>query len=160
MLIFGEAAHCDDHNGVFVYREVAGQIAGNVDGALHLGDGAFPDFGVAGGQIDQEVPGEEVGQVGREAHGQFLLKDLVNIDVEVFVGEVEFEEVWCCLFNQGFIVVVPYRQAPGAFKGEVAAGYEIVLQIALKKERPFFNVALDGTPEQLRQVVWLQATAG
>ena len=87
VLIFGEASHRDDHDGVFVHRKVAGQIAGNVDGALHLGNGAFPDFGVAGGQIDQEVPGEEVGQVGREAHGQFLLKDLVNIDVEVFVGE-------------------------------------------------------------------------
>ena len=98
--------------------------------------------------------------MGREAHGQFLLKDLVNIDVEVFVGEVEFEEIRCCLFDQRFIVVVPYRQAPGAFKGEVAAGYEVVLQIALKKERPFFNVALDGTPEQLRQVVRLQAAAG
>ena len=56
--------------------------------------------------------------------------------------------------------MVPYRQAPGAFEGEVAAGYEVILQIALKKERPFFNVALDGTPEQLRQVVWLQAAAG
>ena len=56
--------------------------------------------------------------------------------------------------------MVPHRQAPGAFKGEVAAGYEVILQIALKKERSFFNVALDGTPEQLRQVVWLQSTAG
>ena len=98
--------------------------------------------------------------MGREAHGQFLLKDLVNIDIKVFVGEVEFEEIRCCLFDQGFVVVVPYRQTPGAFKGEVAAGYEVVLQIALKKERPFFNVALDSTPEQLRQVVWLQATSG
>ena len=73
---------------------------------------------------------------------------------------MEFEEIRCCLFDQRFVVVVPYRQAPGAFEGEVAAGYEVVLQIALKKERPFFNVALDGPPEQLRQVVWLQAAAG
>ena len=98
--------------------------------------------------------------MGREAHGQFLLKDLVNIDVEVFVGEVEFEEIRCCLFDQGFVVVVAHRQPPGAFKGEVAAGYKVVFQIALEKERPFFNVALDGTPEQLRQVVRLQAAAG
>ena len=56
--------------------------------------------------------------------------------------------------------MVPYRQAPGTFKGEVAAGYEVILQIALKKERSFFNVALDGTPEQLRKVVRLQATSG
>lgn len=74
--------------------------------------------------------------MGREAHGQFLLKDLVNIDIKVFVGEVEFEEIRCCLFNQRFVVVVPYRQTPGAFKGEVAAGYEVILQIALEKNDP------------------------
>ena len=73
---------------------------------------------------------------------------------------MELQEVWLCLFDQRLVVVVANRQTPGAVELEVAAGHQIVLQVALEEERAFFNVALHGAAQQLRQVVRLQTAAG
>ena len=160
VLVLGEATHGHNHDRVLVHGEVAGQVTGDVDGALHLGDGAFPHLGVLRGEVHEEVAGEEVGQVGGEAHVQLGVEDIVDVDVQVLVGEVELQEVRLSLFNQRLVVVVADGQTPGAIELEVAAGDQVILQVALEEERAFFNVALHGTADQLRQVVRLQAAAG
>ena len=98
--------------------------------------------------------------MGGEAHVQLGVKDVIDVNLEVLVGEVELQEVRLCLFNQRLVVVVTNRQTPGAVELEVAAGHQIVLQVALEEERAFFNVALHGAAQQLRQVVRLQTAAG
>ena len=98
--------------------------------------------------------------MGGETHVQLGVKDVVDVDLEVLVGEVELQEVRLCLFNQRLVVVVTNRQTPGTVELEVAAGHQVVLQVALEEERAFFNVALHGAAQQLRQVVRLQTAAG
>ena len=85
VLILGEATHGHDHDRVLVYGEVAGQVTGDVDGALNLSDGAFPHLGVLGRKVHQEVTCEQVGQVGGEAHVQLGVKDVVDVNLEVLV---------------------------------------------------------------------------
>ena len=93
MLVLGEATHGHDHDRILIYGEVAGQITGDVNGALNLSDGALPHLGVLGREVHQEVACEQVGQVGGEAHVQLRVKDVVDVDLEVLIGEVELQEV-------------------------------------------------------------------
>ena len=72
--------------------------------------------------------------MGGEAHVQLGVKDVVDVNLEVLVGEVELQEVRLSLFNQRLVVVVTNRQTPGAVELEVAAGHQVVLQIALEEE--------------------------
>src|SRR5699024_464772 len=106
--------HGNNHDRVVIHGEVAGQIAGDVDGALNLCDGALPGFLVARGQVYQKVTGKEVGQVGGEGHVELTVKDLIDIDFKILVGEVELQEVGLGVLDQRLVVVVADGQAPGA----------------------------------------------
>ena len=159
VLVLGEAAHGHNHNRVLIHGEVAGQVTGDVNGALHLGDGAFPHLGVLRGEVHEEVASEEVGQVGGEAHVQLGIEDIVDVDVQILVGEVELQEVRLSLFNQRLVVVVADGQTPGAIELEVAAGDQVILQVTFEEEGAFFNIAMHGTAYKLVQMVRLQTAA-
>ncbi len=166
----GEAAEAGhDHRaelvraGIGRAAEVLLHLARGVDDALELADRPLPVRVVVGGEVEQEVAGEEVGGVRRVAHRKpvgVLLEHLRHRQVDVLVGEVELQEVGGRVPRHRLDVVVAHGQSPRPAEGVVAAGRRTVPEVGGVEEVAGIERAVGGAADELVVGVGLEPATG
>ena len=107
--MLGKSAHIgDQQHGLGALKPVS-QIPGNVDHPLQLCDRVVAIGIIVGAEIQGVISCKQFWRVNDQAHALVFGQDLVKIDLEVFVTEVNLDQIQVADLGEHGDVVVPHR---------------------------------------------------